>query len=78
MYFSTRDGLLYRTAMRFSELFLRDSIRYFIVGGYALIYHGIVRNTTDVDIIVNDSDFLRASQVTTFLGRSHGVIEEGI
>ena len=77
MHFSTSDGLLYRTAMRFSEPFLRDSICYFIVGGYALIHHGIIRNTTDVDIIVNDSDFLRASQVRNFLGRSHGVIEEG-
>ena len=63
MCFHTRDGLLYRSAIRFSELFQTNSICYFIVGGYALIYHEIVRNTTDIDIIVNESDFLQASQV---------------
>ena len=63
MCFDKRDGLLYRSAVRFSEVFQTRSIRYFIVGGYALIHHGIVRNTTDIDIVVNEDDFSEALQV---------------
>ena len=63
MCFHTRDGLLYKTAARFGGLFQTNSIRYFIVGGYALIHHGVVRNTTDVDLIVHESDFCQAIQV---------------
>jgi hypothetical protein len=63
MCFDKREGLLYRSAVRFSEVFQTRSIRYFIVGGYALIHHGIVRNTTDIDIVVNEADFSEAVQV---------------
>ena len=61
MYFNTRDGLLYRTAVRFSTLFKKNSIRYYIVGEYALIFHQ--RNTMDIDIIVHEDDFQKAIQV---------------
>jgi hypothetical protein len=40
-----------------------NSIAYYIVGGYALIHHGVVRNTTDVDLIVAEKDFGRAAKV---------------
>jgi hypothetical protein len=63
--------LLYRSAVRFSGLFQTNSIRYFILGGYALIYHGIVRNTTDIDMVVNESDFDRASQVRNLFWTSN-------
>ena len=63
MHFYTRDGLLYRSALRFSELFETRSISYYIIGGYALINHGVVRNTTDIDVVVNEDDFLEAVQV---------------
>jgi hypothetical protein len=64
MHFNTRDGQLYRTAVRFSILFHKHSIRYYILGGYALIFHGMVRNTMDIDIIVHEDDFQKATQVS--------------
>jgi len=63
MHFNTRDGQLYRTAVRFSILFHKHSIRYYILGGYALIFHGMVRNTMDIDIIVHEDDFQKATQI---------------
>ena len=63
MIFDQRDGLLFQTAIRFSTLFKANQIRYYIVGGYAMIFHRVVRNTMDIDIIVAEDDFQRASQV---------------
>jgi hypothetical protein len=65
MYFNTRDGLLYRTAVRFSTLFKQNDVRYYIVGGYALIYHQMVRNTMDIDAIIHENDFQKAAHVSS-------------
>ncbi|CAM2725480.1 unnamed protein product [Rotaria socialis] len=63
MHFNTHNGLLHRSVIRFSELFKRHNVSYYIVGGYALIFHGIVRNTMDIDIIVAEADFQKAKQI---------------
>ena len=66
MHFNTEDALLYRTAKRVCMLFKEQGIRYYIVGGYALIFHGVIRNTMDVDIIVHEQDFPKAIEVRSF------------
>jgi hypothetical protein len=32
------------------ELLNRNNVRYIIIGGYAVVYHGYVRSTNDIDI----------------------------
>lgn len=64
MHFNTRDGLLYKSVIRFSKLFQFHNISYYIVGGYALIFHGVIRNTMDIDIIIAETDFQKAKQVS--------------
>ena len=41
----------------------KKQIGFYIVGGYALIHHKMVRNTMDVDVIVHEKDFAKTSQV---------------
>ncbi len=37
--------------------FYDNQITYFIIRGYALVFHGFVRNTIDIDILVHDDNF---------------------
>ena len=37
----------------FIELLNKNSVRYIIIGGYAVVYHGYVRSTNDIDIWVD-------------------------
>ena len=37
----------------FIELLNRNTVRYIIIGGYAVVYHGYVRSTNDIDIWVD-------------------------
>ena len=63
MYFNTHDGLFfYKSVVRFSKLFKRHNVFYYIVGGYALILHDVVRNTMDIDIIVTEADCQKQSK----------------
>ena len=69
MHFNAKDGLLCQTAERFTVLFKEQGIRYYIVGGFALIIHGLIRNTIDVDIIVYEQDFSTAIEVRPFFSQ---------
>lgn len=31
------------------------SVRYIVVGGFAIIQHGFLRNTGDIDVLIEDS-----------------------
>ena len=37
----------------FIELLNKNHIRYIVIGGYAVVYHGYVRSTNDIDIWVD-------------------------
>jgi hypothetical protein len=37
----------------FIELLNRNKVRYLVIGGYALVYHGYVRTTNDIDIWID-------------------------
>lgn len=37
----------------FIELLNKNKVRYLIIGGYAVVYHGYVRSTNDMDIWVD-------------------------
>jgi len=37
----------------FIELLNRNRVRYLIIGGYAVVYHGYVRSTNDIDVWVD-------------------------
>ncbi|CAF1267101.1 unnamed protein product [Rotaria sordida] len=76
MHFNSHDGLLYRTAIRFSTLFKVNNVRYYIVGGYALIFHEMVRNTMDIDIIVNEDDFQKGIQILYEIGYTKVIGDE--
>jgi len=53
-----------------TDSFQRARVGYAIVGGYALVLHGIVRATIDVDLIINLklSDFARAEEALLAIG----------
>ncbi|CAF1944413.1 unnamed protein product [Rotaria magnacalcarata] len=68
MHFNTHDGLLYKSIIRFSKLFQFHNLSYYIVGGYALIFHGVIRNTMDIDIIIAETDFQKAKQILMDVG----------
>lgn len=42
--------------LRVCALLNQQGVRYLVVGGHALILHGLVRTTADVDILVEESD----------------------
>ena len=42
-----------RDFKEFIELLNRNSVRYIIIGGYAVVYHGYVRSTNDIDIWID-------------------------
>ena len=46
------SNLPFKTAIRALETFCRDKVQYVIVGGAALVLHGIPRSTLDVDIVI--------------------------
>ncbi|MDF1591911.1 MAG: hypothetical protein P1P89_10385 [Desulfobacterales bacterium] len=37
----------------FIELLNKNTVRYIIIGGYAVVYHGYVRSTNDIDIWID-------------------------
>lgn len=37
----------------FIELLNKNNVRYIIIGGYAVVYHGYVRSTNDIDIWID-------------------------
>ncbi len=37
----------------FIELLNRNKVRYIVIGGYAVVYHGYVRSTNDIDIWID-------------------------
>jgi hypothetical protein len=39
--------------LKVTETFRKQNIKYAIVGGYAVVFHGINRGTVDIDILVN-------------------------
>ncbi|UJR29846.1 hypothetical protein I4U23_017389 [Adineta vaga] len=60
--------LLRRTCSLFCPQFYDNQIRYFTVGGYALIFHRFVRNTMDIDIVVHEDDFQKATEIIIAAG----------
>lgn len=40
----------------FIELLNNNKVRYLIIGGYAVVYHGYVRSTNDIDIWIDASE----------------------
>jgi hypothetical protein len=40
----------------FIELLNNNKVRYLIIGGYAVVYHGYVRSTNDIDIWIDISE----------------------
>jgi hypothetical protein len=77
MHFNDENGLLYKTCSQFCANFKENNIRYYIVGGYALIYHKVVRNTMDVDIIVHENDFKKAISVSTIIYSFNKILKKG-
>ncbi len=39
--------------IEFIELLSKHNVRYIITGGYAVVYHGYVRSTNDIDIWID-------------------------
>lgn len=39
----------------FIELLNKNNVRYIVIGGYAVVYHGYVRSTNDIDIWIDIS-----------------------
>lgn len=39
----------------FIELLNNNNVRYIVIGGYAVVYHGYVRSTNDIDIWIDIS-----------------------
>ena len=37
----------------FIELLDKNSVKYIVIGGYAVVYHGYVRSTNDIDIWID-------------------------
>ena len=37
----------------FIELLSKNNVRYIVIGGYAVVYHGYVRSTNDIDIWID-------------------------
>lgn len=37
----------------FIELLNKNEVRYLVIGGYAVVYHGYVRSTSDIDIWID-------------------------
>ena len=37
----------------FIELLNKNNVRYIVIGGYAVVYHGYVRSTNDIDIWID-------------------------
>lgn len=37
----------------FIELLIKNNVRYIVIGGYAVVYHGHVRSTNDIDIWID-------------------------
>ncbi len=37
----------------FIKLLNKNNVRYIVIGGYAVVYHGYVRSTNDIDIWIN-------------------------
>ena len=37
----------------FIELLNKNEVRYLVIGGYAVVYHGYVRSTNDIDIWID-------------------------
>jgi hypothetical protein len=50
----------------FLSLLQKHDIEYVIVGGYALSFHGYIRNTGDLDILINPTDSNKRSMVKVF------------
>ena len=42
-----------RDFKEFIELLNRNNVRYIVIGGYAVVYHGYVRSTNDIDIWID-------------------------
>ena len=64
MHFNDEDGLLVQSCQRFCPIFKEKKIRFYIIGGFALIQHNVVRNTKDIDIIVHENDLETAANVS--------------
>ena len=52
------------------DLFVKEDLDYAIVGGYALAFHGLVRATVDIDLVLNlkESDFKKAEKLLLQIG----------
>lgn len=64
MHFDDENGLLTKSCRRFCPQFKQKKISFYIVGGFALIKHNVLRNTKDIDIIVQENDFQSAAKVS--------------
>ena len=42
-----------RDFKEFIELLNKNNVRYIVIGGYAVVYHGYVRSTNDIDIWID-------------------------
>jgi predicted nucleotidyltransferase len=40
----------------FIELLNKNDVKYIVIGGYAVVYHGYVRSTNDIDIWIDISE----------------------
>ena len=48
-------GTLPTDFKEFIELLNKNNVKYLVIGGYAVVYHGYVRSTNDIDIWVDIS-----------------------
>jgi hypothetical protein len=75
IHFNDDQGLLRRTCNLFCQKLYNNQIRCFIIDEYALIFHEVVRNTMDVDILVHEDDFKKATEVSSMLDSCNKVKE---
>ena len=68
---ATPDDLI-----RLCRLFNQHEVRYVIIGGMALIQHGLMRLTSDIDVLVESSEENMARIRSAMQGLSDGAINE--
>ena len=70
------QGRLRKTYERLTKSLDKSGISYGLVGGYALILHGVRRFTEDVDLLISDKDLARLHK--ELLGRGYvRIVSEG-
>ena len=72
LYDNNSEGRLNKTYTKLSKRLAEQEVHYALVGGYALILHGVRRFTEDIDLLVNSAGLQKIRD--TLLGRGYVTI----